>query len=156
MHPSLPLVASCGLDRYLRIHHLHTRRLMAKVFLKQPMSMLRFLPEGVSTGTAASGSAGSKRKLADVTTMGGDTAQAVQEPAEASRPPGNGRSQHMPGKGGVDKEGSAGSNAAGRGSGVEEEAGSSVAGRGSGRAGSRAGKKGASGPSGSKRFKQAA
>ncbi|CAI5463214.1 unnamed protein product [Closterium sp. Yama58-4] len=55
MHPSLPLVASCGLDRYLRIHHLHTRRLVAKVFLKQPLNFLCFLPEGVASGAAASG-----------------------------------------------------------------------------------------------------
>ncbi|CAI5507608.1 unnamed protein product, partial [Closterium sp. Naga37s-1] len=36
MHHLLPHVASCGPDCYLRIHHLHTQHLVAKVFLKQP------------------------------------------------------------------------------------------------------------------------
>ena len=31
VHASLPYVASCGLDRYLRIHHVSTRKLVNKV-----------------------------------------------------------------------------------------------------------------------------
>jgi hypothetical protein len=31
-HPTLPLVASCGLDRFLRIHDLHSKKLLHKVF----------------------------------------------------------------------------------------------------------------------------
>lgn len=30
-HPTLPLVASCGLDRFLRVHDLNTRLLQTKV-----------------------------------------------------------------------------------------------------------------------------
>ena len=30
-HPSEPLVVSCGLDRFLRMHHLHTKKLLRKV-----------------------------------------------------------------------------------------------------------------------------
>ncbi|KAM9456077.1 WD repeat-containing protein 74 isoform 2-T2 [Clarias gariepinus] len=37
-HPSLPLVASCGLDRFLRIHNLNDRTLMHKVYLKSRLN----------------------------------------------------------------------------------------------------------------------
>ncbi|KAK3522078.1 hypothetical protein QTP70_024344, partial [Hemibagrus guttatus] len=37
-HPSLPLVASCGLDRFLRIHNLQDRRLIHKVYLKSRLN----------------------------------------------------------------------------------------------------------------------
>ena len=30
-HPNEPLVVSCGLDRFLRVHHLHTKKLLRKV-----------------------------------------------------------------------------------------------------------------------------
>ena len=30
-HPSEPLTVSCGLDRFLRVHHLHTKKLLHKV-----------------------------------------------------------------------------------------------------------------------------
>ena len=34
LHPTLPLLASVGLDRFLRIHDLQTRSLVRKVYLK--------------------------------------------------------------------------------------------------------------------------
>ncbi|XP_048854051.1 WD repeat-containing protein 74 [Brienomyrus brachyistius] len=37
-HPSLPLVASCGLDRFLRIHSLDDRSLQHKVYLKSRLN----------------------------------------------------------------------------------------------------------------------
>ncbi|KAG7484758.1 hypothetical protein MATL_G00053540 [Megalops atlanticus] len=37
-HPSLPLVASCGLDRFLRVHSLEDRRLQHKVYLKSRLN----------------------------------------------------------------------------------------------------------------------
>ncbi|XP_017344467.1 WD repeat-containing protein 74 isoform X2 [Ictalurus punctatus] len=37
-HPTLPLVASCGLDRFLRIHNLQDRTLMHKVYLKSRLN----------------------------------------------------------------------------------------------------------------------
>ncbi|KAH9328844.1 hypothetical protein KI387_000952 [Taxus chinensis] len=37
-HPGLPLIASCGLDRYLRIWDIKTRQLLASVFLKQQLT----------------------------------------------------------------------------------------------------------------------
>uniref|UniRef100_A0A8D0GRQ8 WD repeat domain 74 n=1 Tax=Sphenodon punctatus TaxID=8508 RepID=A0A8D0GRQ8_SPHPU len=39
-HPTLPLVASCGLDRFLRLHHLHHKRLEHKVYLKSRLNCL--------------------------------------------------------------------------------------------------------------------
>jgi len=39
-HASLPLVASCGLDRFLRIHSLETRALLHKVYLKSRLNCL--------------------------------------------------------------------------------------------------------------------
>ncbi|XP_063070631.1 WD repeat-containing protein 74 [Engraulis encrasicolus] len=37
-HPTLPLVASCGLDRFLRVHDLHERKLQHKVYLKSRLN----------------------------------------------------------------------------------------------------------------------
>ncbi|XP_064206204.1 WD repeat-containing protein 74 isoform X1 [Anguilla rostrata] len=37
-HPTLPLVASCGLDRFLRIHSLEDRALQHKVYLKSRLN----------------------------------------------------------------------------------------------------------------------
>ncbi|XP_063175232.1 WD repeat-containing protein 74 isoform X1 [Chroicocephalus ridibundus] len=39
-HPTLPLVASCGLDRFLRVHHLGDKRLRHKVYLKSRLTCL--------------------------------------------------------------------------------------------------------------------
>ncbi|KAJ7565064.1 hypothetical protein O6H91_02G046100 [Diphasiastrum complanatum] len=41
-HPELPLLASCGLDRYLRIHNTVSRQLLALVFLKQQLGSVTF------------------------------------------------------------------------------------------------------------------
>ncbi|XP_031467950.1 WD repeat-containing protein 74 [Phasianus colchicus] len=63
-HPSLPLVASCGLDRFLRLHSLHDKRLLHKVYLKSRLNCLllsscqdlevRKWGEGVRGGSSAS------------------------------------------------------------------------------------------------------
>ncbi|XP_039625287.1 WD repeat-containing protein 74 [Polypterus senegalus] len=39
-HRSLPLVASCGLDRFLRIHNLEDKQLLHKVYLKSRLNCL--------------------------------------------------------------------------------------------------------------------
>lgn len=39
-HPSLPTVASCGLDRFLCIHNLDDRKLQHKVYLKSRLNCL--------------------------------------------------------------------------------------------------------------------
>jgi len=37
-HPTLPLVASCGLDRFLRVHNVHDHKLQHKVYLKSRLN----------------------------------------------------------------------------------------------------------------------
>ncbi|XP_058016757.1 WD repeat-containing protein 74 [Ahaetulla prasina] len=39
-HPTLPVVASCGLDRFLRLHNLQSQRLEHKVYLKSRLNCL--------------------------------------------------------------------------------------------------------------------
>ncbi|KAH6927079.1 hypothetical protein HPB50_026745 [Hyalomma asiaticum] len=39
-HPSLPIVASCGLDRFVRVHDLHSRLLITKLYLKSRLNCL--------------------------------------------------------------------------------------------------------------------
>ncbi|XP_071800312.1 WD repeat-containing protein 74-like [Asterias amurensis] len=41
-HPTLPLVASCGLDRFLRIHHIPSGTLENKIYLKSRLNCLLF------------------------------------------------------------------------------------------------------------------
>ncbi|KAG0455799.1 hypothetical protein HPP92_023587 [Vanilla planifolia] len=41
-HPELPLLASCGLDSYVRIWDSRTRRLLSAVFLKQHLTSVMF------------------------------------------------------------------------------------------------------------------
>ncbi|KAL1212836.1 hypothetical protein V5N11_019284 [Cardamine amara subsp. amara] len=41
-HPQHPVIASCGLDRYLRVYDVKTRQLISAVFLKQHLTGLVF------------------------------------------------------------------------------------------------------------------
>ncbi|XP_063958672.1 WD repeat-containing protein 74-like [Lytechinus pictus] len=41
-HPTLPLVASCGLDRFLRVHDIHDGSLRSKIYLKSKLNCLLF------------------------------------------------------------------------------------------------------------------
>ena len=41
-HPTRPYVASVGLDRYLRIHDMNTRRLVSKMYLRQRVNAVLF------------------------------------------------------------------------------------------------------------------
>ncbi|KAL2482680.1 Transducin/WD40 repeat-like superfamily protein [Forsythia ovata] len=41
-HPELPIIASCGLDSYLRIWDIHSRQLLSTVFLKQHLTNVVF------------------------------------------------------------------------------------------------------------------
>lgn len=43
-HPEEPLIASVGLDRYLRIYHTRTRKQLSKVYLKQQLTGVVFGP----------------------------------------------------------------------------------------------------------------
>ncbi|XP_076054973.1 WD repeat domain 74 lethal (2) k09848 isoform X2 [Oratosquilla oratoria] len=40
VHPTLPVVFTASLDRHLRIHHLHTRKLLQKEYLKSRLNCL--------------------------------------------------------------------------------------------------------------------
>jgi len=44
IHPSKPLLASCGLDRIVRVHHLSTRKVVGEVYVKQKLTDVKFCP----------------------------------------------------------------------------------------------------------------
>ncbi|KAL9953271.1 hypothetical protein ACROYT_G040664 [Oculina patagonica] len=46
------MVASCGLDKFLRIHHLHNRKLLNKVYLKSALNCLLFSAKEIEKQTA--------------------------------------------------------------------------------------------------------
>ncbi|KAM9317741.1 WD repeat-containing protein 74 [Pholidichthys leucotaenia] len=52
-HPSQPLVASCGLDRFLRIHGLEDRKLRHKVYLKSRLNCLLLGSQDLEEGAEA-------------------------------------------------------------------------------------------------------
>lgn len=55
-HPSQPVVASCGLDRFLRIHSLEDRKLQHKVYLKSRLNCLLLASRDLEdAGQAAAG-----------------------------------------------------------------------------------------------------
>lgn len=59
-HPSQPVVASCGLDRFLRIHSLEDRRLLHKVYLKSRLNCLLLASRDLEDAGGLSGEAGTK------------------------------------------------------------------------------------------------
>eukprot|EP00873_Tetraselmis_striata_P001379 jgi/Tetstr1/421643/TSEL_012583.t1 len=44
LHPEEPLIASVGLDRWLRIHHTGTKKQLAKIYLKQQLTGVAWCP----------------------------------------------------------------------------------------------------------------
>lgn len=52
-HPSLPLVASCGLDRFLRVHSLEDRSLQHKVYLKSRFNYVLLSSKDVELSSSA-------------------------------------------------------------------------------------------------------
>lgn len=54
-HPELPLIASCGLDCYLRFWDIKTRQLLSAVFLKQHLTNVFFDSNFSDEGVAGSG-----------------------------------------------------------------------------------------------------
>ncbi|MEQ2275117.1 WD repeat-containing protein 74, partial [Xenotaenia resolanae] len=57
-HASQPLVASCGLDRFLRIHSLKDRKLQHKVYLKSRLNCLLLASRELQGGGAGSSADG--------------------------------------------------------------------------------------------------
>jgi len=66
-HPELPVVASCGLDRYLRIWNTKTRELLAAAFLKQQLTSVVI----------------DSNFVAETTTTAGDTADVNPDKVES-------------------------------------------------------------------------
>lgn len=54
-HPSLPLVASCGLDRFLRVHSLEDRSLQHKVYLKSRLNCVLLSSRELESSTDVTG-----------------------------------------------------------------------------------------------------
>uniref|UniRef100_A0A4W5MTK6 WD repeat-containing protein 74 n=1 Tax=Hucho hucho TaxID=62062 RepID=A0A4W5MTK6_9TELE len=52
-HPSLPLVASCGLDRFLRVHSLEDRSLQHKVYLKSRLNCVLLSSKDLELSSSA-------------------------------------------------------------------------------------------------------
>ncbi|XP_051253965.1 WD repeat-containing protein 74 [Dicentrarchus labrax] len=59
-HPTLPVVASCGLDRFLRIHSLEDRTLLHKVYLKSRLNCVLLASRDLEDGRGAAGEGGSQ------------------------------------------------------------------------------------------------
>ncbi|KAG0624808.1 hypothetical protein M758_2G005500 [Ceratodon purpureus] len=79
-HPTLPIVASCGLDRYLRIHHAKTRQLLAMVFLKQQLLSVVFDTSALPVPSAPTSADKEISKLSD-------QKPAVKTPAHGDNTP---------------------------------------------------------------------
>ncbi|XP_019729872.1 WD repeat-containing protein 74 [Hippocampus comes] len=64
-HASQPLVASCGLDRFLRIHSLENRRVQHKVYLKSRLNCLLLASRPLEEAECAVGEDGQEVKEED-------------------------------------------------------------------------------------------
>lgn len=60
-HPSQPVVASCGLDRFLRIHSLEDRKLQHKVYLKSRLNCLLLASRDLEDAGQAAAAGGEAR-----------------------------------------------------------------------------------------------
>ncbi|XP_039987663.1 WD repeat-containing protein 74 [Xiphias gladius] len=62
-HPSQPVVASCGLDRFLRIHSLEDRKLQHRVYLKSRLNCLLLASRDLEDGGAATDGEGATQEV---------------------------------------------------------------------------------------------
>jgi ribosome biogenesis protein NSA1 len=53
LHPSEPLLASVGLDRFLRVHHTETRARLCSVYVKQQLTGVAWAPPPLPPPAAA-------------------------------------------------------------------------------------------------------
>ncbi|XP_012705318.2 WD repeat-containing protein 74 [Fundulus heteroclitus] len=87
-HASQPLVASCGLDRFLRIHSLEDRKLQHKVYLKSRLNCLLLASRELQGGGAAEGGAEQEVKEEEEEDEVWDSMERVEEAAMKRKPGG--------------------------------------------------------------------
>ncbi|XP_026195263.1 WD repeat-containing protein 74 [Anabas testudineus] len=78
-HPSQPVVASCGLDRFLRIHNLEDRKLQHKVYLKSRLNCLLLASRDLEEGGGATEQEGGSQEVKEEEDEVWDTMEQVQE-----------------------------------------------------------------------------
>lgn len=57
LHPELPIIASVGLDRFFRVHHVDSKALLCKLYLKQQLTAVAWSSEVPELATVADGTA---------------------------------------------------------------------------------------------------
>eukprot|EP01147_Barroeca_monosierra_P010366 gene10366-2500_t len=94
LHPTLPVVALCGLDRHVRVYDIQNRSPISKTFLKQRQSCILFTNEGQLTpeeepeseiDCASHLSASKNRKNVDVDEVEDDKMWASLHPAKSAK-----------------------------------------------------------------------
>ncbi|XP_028320548.1 WD repeat-containing protein 74 [Gouania willdenowi] len=78
-HASRPLVASCGLDRFLRVHGLEDRTLQHKVYLKSRLNCLLLSSKDLLGGGGASGEGAELEEVKDEEDDVWDALEQVEE-----------------------------------------------------------------------------
>ncbi|XP_019968955.2 WD repeat-containing protein 74 [Paralichthys olivaceus] len=78
-HPSQPVVASCGLDRFLRIHDLEDRKLRHKVYLKSRLNCLLLSSRDLEDGAGETGREGVSQEVKEEEDEVWDTMEQVKE-----------------------------------------------------------------------------
>ncbi|XP_069578760.1 WD repeat-containing protein 74 [Brachyistius frenatus] len=78
-HPSRPLVASCGLDRFLRVHSLDDRSLQHKVYLKSRLNCLLLASRELQEGGGAEKEGGAQEVKEEDEDEVWDAMEQVQE-----------------------------------------------------------------------------
>lgn len=78
-HSTQPLVASCGLDRFLRIHSLEERKLQHKVYLKSRLNCLLLASRDLEDGEGAAEQEGGSQEVKEEEDEVWDAMEQVQE-----------------------------------------------------------------------------
>jgi hypothetical protein len=91
LHPQQPLLASAGIDRFVRVHSSQTRQQLARVYLKQQLTGLCWLPPVPVAAAAAGGEAAAAAAAAAAAGGGGDGLEHGEDAAAVPRSAGSGR-----------------------------------------------------------------
>uniref|UniRef100_A0A8D3CKV3 WD repeat-containing protein 74 n=1 Tax=Scophthalmus maximus TaxID=52904 RepID=A0A8D3CKV3_SCOMX len=78
-HPTQPVVASCGLDRFLRVHGLEDRKLQHKVYLKSRLNCLLLASRDLEDGAGRAGAEGESEEVKEEEDEVWDTMEQVGE-----------------------------------------------------------------------------